>query len=257
MTRSATASMKSRSWLTKRTAPAYEASVSSSHVTLSVSRWLVGSSRMSTSGWASRRRPRAARIRHPPDMSVSGRVGVAGREAQPGQHPVGVGLDARSRRAPRSGSAPRRTRPAPGRARRRRGGQVSSCSRASRCSSSLDLRPPGQHLVEHRAVPPLGDLLGQVADGQVLGPVHLAAVGLGRAEDDLEQRGLAGAVPAHERDPPPGRSLERDVPEQHPRAVGLRQPRDGDHRRLSPVRRASPPRDRSGRSGGRRRWPPC
>ena len=83
MTRSATASMKSRSWLTNSTAPAYEDRVSSNQVTLSVSRWLVGSSRMSTSGWASRRRPRAARIRHPPDMSVSGRAASPGAKPSP------------------------------------------------------------------------------------------------------------------------------------------------------------------------------
>ena len=57
--------------------------------------------------------------------------------------------------------------------------------------------------------------------------------------DDLEQRGLAGAVPAHERDPPAVGHLERDVPEQDPRAVGLRQPRDGDHR---PITRRERPR---------------
>ena len=57
-----------------------------------------------------------------------------------------------------------------------------------------------EDLVEDRAVDLLGQLLGQVPDPGVLADVHLAVVGLLDADDDLEDRGLADAVAADERD---------------------------------------------------------
>ena len=131
--------------------------------------------------------------------------GVGGREAQPGQHPVGSGLD---RIAPEGLEAALRLPVGgeravvlgPG-----RGGDL-VVQPDQLPLEPLDLGAPGQHLVEHGPVAPLGDLLREVADGLVLGPVHLAGVGLGDAEDDLQQRRLAGAVAADQRDAPPGES---------------------------------------------------
>ena len=92
------------------------------------------------------------------------------------------------------------------RARRRRG------SRRGRCPLSV-----------HRLV------LGQVADAQVGRAVDLAGVGQLQAHHDLQQRGLAHAVGAHERDASPVAEDEGDAPEQGPGPVGLAQPRDREH----------------------------
>ena len=58
-------SMKSRSWLTNSNDWVHPARWFSSHATLSTSRWLVGSSRISTSGADSNRRASANRIYFP------------------------------------------------------------------------------------------------------------------------------------------------------------------------------------------------
>ena len=92
ITWSATASMKSRSWLTNRTEPSNERSACSSHATESVSRWLVGSSRISTSGADSSSRASAARIRQPPESSVNGPFDVGVAEAEAGQDAASVRL---------------------------------------------------------------------------------------------------------------------------------------------------------------------
>jgi iron complex transport system ATP-binding protein len=61
-----------------------------------------------------------------------------------------------------------------------------------------DVRGAGEGLVEHRALLCGVQVLGEVPDAQVLGAVDLARVGLLRAHQDLEQRGLAQAVAADE-----------------------------------------------------------
>ncbi len=57
---------------------------------------------------------------------------------------------------------------------------------------------------QHRVVHLVGEVLGQVANGEVLGAVHLAGIGPLVADDDLEDGRLADAVAADQRDAPPG-----------------------------------------------------
>ena len=167
----------------------------------------------------------AQRGAHPPPTGhLDQRAGGVGRgEAQPGQHAVGIGLH---------GVAPQGFEAALRVPVRGEGAVVlgPGCRRDLVVQAgqlpleSLDLRATGQDLVEHGAVTPLGDLLREVADRLVAGPVHFTRVRVDHAEHDLQQGRLAGAVSADQRDAPPGRELERDVAEQHPRAVALRQP---------------------------------
>ena len=81
--RLATASMKSRSWLTNSRPPDQPARCCSSQATLSTSRWLVGSSMINRSGADSSSRARATRMRHPPDISSMGRSWSAGSKPRP------------------------------------------------------------------------------------------------------------------------------------------------------------------------------
>ena len=88
--------------------------------------------------------------------------------------------------------------------------------------ASLDLPQPiaqrgdalgaAQHVIEHRLG--LGDrvhdVLGQVADPGASWPRDRALVGLAVTEHDVEERGLAHAVAAHERDTAARGHLERD-----------------------------------------------
>ena len=77
-----------------------------------------------------------------------------------------------------------------------------------------DLGRAPQHRVEHRAPRDLGQLLGQEADAQVLGTVHVARVGRLLAEQDLDERRLAGAVVPHQRRAPARDQRQGHVPEQ-------------------------------------------
>ncbi len=86
-----------------------------------------------------------------------------------------------------------------------------------------------EHDVEHRTDAEVGDLLGQVADAEVLGPVDLADVRLLLAQEHLDEGGLTGPVTADEGDAPAGADLQADVAEQGPRAVGLAELGRGDH----------------------------
>jgi hypothetical protein len=54
--------------------------------------------------------------------------------------------------------------------------------------------------------------------------VDLAGVGVGRPEHDLQQRRLSDTVATDEGDAAAVGHLERHVPEQEPRTVGLAQP---------------------------------
>jgi hypothetical protein len=89
---------------------------------------------------------------------------------------------------------------------------------------------PTENRVEHAAVLRLGELLRQVPDLQVLPPVHLTRIGRLHAQDDLEERRLAGAIAADQRDPPARHEAKGHVAEELLGAVRLGQPRDGDHR---------------------------
>ncbi len=91
-----------------------------------------------------------------------------------------------------------------------------------------DVRRAAHHLLDDGAIDLLGELLGQVADPAALGDVHLTGVGALQADDDLQDRGLAHAVAADERDPSSRHQPERDVGEEGAAAVGLGESGDGD-----------------------------
>ena len=130
---------------------------------------------------------------HPPAARelLDGAGGVVVVEARGRRGRAAPRRRARSRPAARSGSGPRRRR----RAACRASGPSASARRWARSLEPVgelgDVPGAGEHLVEDGAVLGGVQLLGQVADAQVLGAVHLALVGLLHADEDLEQRGLA------------------------------------------------------------------
>ena len=71
--RVASAERKARSWVTKSNAPANSRRYSSSHWIASMSRWFVGSSSSSRSGWETSALPSSVRRRQPPESSPSDR----------------------------------------------------------------------------------------------------------------------------------------------------------------------------------------
>ncbi len=96
------------------------------------------------------------------------------------------------------------------------------------------------HLVEDRTLPGVEQFLGQVADDGALLSRHRPLVGLAEADDDLEQRRLAHAVAAHQRDPTTVLQLEAHTRVEGAGAERLRETGDREH----PSRLSS----------GRRRW---
>ena len=111
------------------------------------------------------------------------------------------GPRARSRRAPRSGPAPRRSarRSRPSR-RRASGSAMAVSSSCSSAATSLDRAGAVHHLGHRAAARHLADVLAEVADGHAAIDRHLAFVGLLLAGDHAEQRRLAGAVRTDEAD---------------------------------------------------------
>jgi hypothetical protein len=95
-----------------------------------------------------------------------------------------------------------------------------------------------QHLGDDGPLDLLGQLLGQVADAAAPGDVDLTRIGLLQADDDLQDRGLADAVAADERDPPARHQPDRHVGEEGAPTVGLGQPGDRDHARAAAWSRA-------------------
>jgi hypothetical protein len=140
---SATASMKSRSWLTNSSDPGSSLSVCSSQAIVPRSRWLVGSSSTSRSGLASSSRASATRTRQPPDSSE---VGRARRRARSRARPAPG--------APRSRARSRRT------ARRRPGSGVGGQQRS--CSSLGAVRVP--LLQRPEPAPPVLEVGGTLED---------------------------------------------------------------------------------------------
>jgi hypothetical protein len=100
----------------------------------------------------------------------------------------------------------------------------------------------GEHLVEHRPGTRLVELLGEIADAQVLRAMDVARVGVLQTHDDLHQRGLAHPVSADERDAPTRQQPEGDVTEQRSLPVRFGETGDRDH---SPVRLMGVPDARS------------
>ena len=77
-----TVSRNQRSWATRTMAASSSSSVCSSHSSDSMSRWLVGSSSSSRSGWAASARASEPRVSWPPENVVSGAVEVVVGEAE-------------------------------------------------------------------------------------------------------------------------------------------------------------------------------
>jgi hypothetical protein len=80
---------------------------------------------------------------------------------------------------------------------------------------------PLGHDVEHRVVRVEGDVLHQARHLDAGVAPHRAGVGRELAAHDLHEGGLAGAVPADERQALAGLDLQRDVVEQRQVAVGV------------------------------------
>ena len=93
-----------------------------------------------------------------------------------------------------------------------------------------DVLGAGQHLLDHRAGRMVRQLLGQVADAQVLRAVDLARVGRADPDEDLDQRGLALAVAADERGPTARRQSDRHIVEEGARPVAERESGRSEHR---------------------------
>ena len=90
--------------------------------------------------------------------------------------------------------------------------------------------------LEHRALVALGGLLRQVADAGAARAHDDAVLGRRLAEDQADERGLAGAVRAHEGAAVAGTDHPVDPVEQHPLADRVAHPLELDHRQ-PPLRR--------------------
>jgi hypothetical protein len=89
----------------------------------------------------------------------------------------------------------------------------------------------GHGLGQHRAAARVAGVLAEVADGEPAGPLDVAGVRRFLADDEPEQRGLAGAVGADQADLLTRVELERGVDEQELRAVLLADVGERDHGR--------------------------
>src|SRR6185503_4894855 len=89
--------------------------------------------------------------------------------------------------------------------------------------------------VQHGAVVTLGRLLRQVADARPARAHAGAGFGRGLAEDQTDERGLAGAVRAHQRAAVARADDPVDAVEQHALADGVAHVLELDHRPPPPV----------------------
>ena len=96
-----------------------------------------------------------------------------------------------------------------------------------------ELTGAGQHLLHHRAGGGVDEVLREVAHDHVAGAGDRAGVGVGVADEDLDERGLAGPVAADERDAATRTELQGHVLEEGPRAVRARDTAGGQHAELS------------------------
>ncbi len=148
--------------------------------------------------------------------------GVVGGETQPGQHPVGLGFE--------RVAAELLETTLEGAVAVDDVGVVGGVDIAETGLEFLELLVDLDDVVRARHDfvddEPIGcgfEILREIADALVLGHVHLARIGLLDAEQDLDERRLAGSVPADERHSTPVGEPQRDVAEQHPTSVGFRQ----------------------------------
>ena len=103
----------------------------------------------------------------------------------------------------------------------------------------IEMLRPRHRRLEDGALRCLGKILRQVPDAEVSRPMDLARVGRMDAREDLEQRGLAGAVAAHERGSTAQWQRDRHVAKEHARAMCFaktrcRQHGRRDYRRYAP-----------------------
>ena len=174
--------------------------------------------------WSSKRAS-AARIRQPPENSTSGRVSSAVPEAEPAQDDARLRLEA----VPAQRLEAVLEVPVPRGERVVRRFVEPHRQRFQLALELPDLRESRQGLAQDRAAGLAGGLLRQVADGRLAGPADAPGVGRIQAREDPAERGLADAVRPDEPDALAPAELPRDVPEEHPVAVGLGDDLDLDH----------------------------
>ena len=168
-----------------------------------------------------------ARIRQPPDISASGRS-IAGRETESAEDAAGLGLDR---------VAAQLLEPALEVAETIQAGLVIGVvgvgqGVADRGDLGFHLGQMGctsENLIEHRAVPGLGQFLGEVPDRVVVRFVHRSGVSVLQPDDDFEQCGLADTVAADQGDAAVRAQLEGHVLEQQATAVLLLHPGNDQH----------------------------
>ena len=208
----ATDSRNQRSCATRMTAASIVASSCSSHSIEAMSRWLVGSSSRSRSGPPGERARERGACQLSAGEGLEPAVEVAVGEAEAAQHGTLRGRASRSRPRARAAPAPRRSAGA-SRARGRRAAIASSSRRSSR---SVSIRSDAPERAYSRSVKPPSlrrPLVVQRHAGALL-PGELAARELGLAHQGAQQRRLAGAVRAGEREPVAALELERDAVEE-------------------------------------------
>jgi hypothetical protein len=165
-----------------------------------------------------REQQRRERGAHAPAARELGQrpVLVGRREAQPGEHPSRLGLERvlvvvlevmlQVARAPEQRLEPRVVRD--------HARQL--LVQPVQLGAQVEHRAVRLHgAVEHGAVVAFGGLLWQVADARALGAHADAALGRDLAEDEPDERGLPGAIRAHERAAVPRADHPVDVVEQH------------------------------------------
>ena len=207
----ATDSRNQRSCATRTTAASIVASSCSSHSIEAMSRWLVGSSRRSRSGPAGERSCQRGARQLSAGEGVEPAVEIGVREAEAAQHGGGVVAPAVAARVlePCLGLAvaPQGLRAVIARGHRflepaQLALGLDQVGRArERVFAQREAAEPGRPLVVER-------------DAGALLPGELAACELGLAHQGTQQRRLAGAVRAGEREPVAALELERDPVEE-------------------------------------------
>ena len=205
------ASRNQRSCATRMTAASIVVSRSSSHSSDSTSRWFVGSSSSSRSGSPPSARPSEARVSSPPENVRSGRSRSSSREAEPAQDggralaPV-VAARVLEPRLRRRVAAERLLAVVAGRHRLLEPPQLVLERDQVGCA--------GEHVLAQRAIARAGGRWSCSAIRVPFCERELAALQLGLARERAQQRRLAGAVRAREREPVAPLDLERHAVEE-------------------------------------------
>ena len=175
-----------------------------------MSRWFVGSSRSSRSGWAASARASERARELAAGEGRQRAVEVARRRSRGRARPTARARASRSRRRPRSGRRRRRSGRAPPRRR-----SAIACLEAPELRLELErLAAAGQHVVAQREVALARRALVVQGDAHALGEDELAAVDRRLAGEHPQQRRLARAVAPGDRQPIAALELERDTAQQ-------------------------------------------